>query len=79
MLEWMAELLNKFLGTILSVLPQSPFQKYISAFSRLPYLSALNWVIPVGAIAKIFVGWLAAITLFYIYSIIMRWIKLIGD
>ena len=79
MLDWMAELLNKFLAMILSVLPQSPFQQYIKAFAGLPYLSTLNWFIPVGAIVKIFTAWLGAIILFYSYSIIMRWIKVIGD
>jgi hypothetical protein len=73
------ELLNKFGDKIISVLPVSPFAKYISMFKDLPFLGYLNWFIPIGTIVKVGLSWLAAIALFYIYSIIMRWVKMIGD
>lgn len=79
MLESFLELINKFSDTLCKVLPTSPFQPYISAFSDLPYLPFLNWFIPVGSFVKIGMAWLAVITMFYVYSIIMRWVKMIGD
>nr|DAF20302.1 MAG TPA: hypothetical protein [Inoviridae sp.] len=48
-------------------------------FKDLPFLGYLNWFIPIGTIVKVGLSWLAAIALFYIYSIIMRWVKMIGD
>lgn len=79
MLTWMSELLNRFLATVLSVLPHSPFQQYIKIFKDLPYLSTLNWFFPISDMVTVGLVWLSAIALFYIYSVIMRWIKLIGE
>lgn len=79
MLAYLAELMNAFAASLAKVLPLSPFQQYIDSFKNLPYLGYLNWFIPVGTCAKIGAAWLSAIALFYLYSIVMRWIKLIGD
>lgn len=79
MLEWMRELLNNFGVFLMDVLPTSPFQQFIGEFSELPYLSWLNWFIPIGSFIKIGIAWLSAIAVFYLYSIIMRWVKMIGD
>lgn len=79
MLDWMGELFAKFAGAVASVLPTSPFSSAIDSLSNLPYLGWLNWIIPVGTCMKIAGAWLTAIGLFYLYSIIMRWVKMIGD
>lgn len=77
MLDFMNELLNKFADMLMGVLPTSPFQQYIHAFSNLPYLGYLNWFLPIGAFVKIGMAWLGVIIVFYLYSIIMRWIRMI--
>jgi len=64
---------------ILSVLPLSPFQQFIQDFKSLPYLGWLNWFFPVGSCLKVMLAWLGAVGLFYLYSIAMRWVKMIGD
>ena len=79
MLKFMTELLSAFAATLVKVLPLSPFQHYIQAFGNLPYLGILNWFIPISAMIKIGAAWLGCIALFYLYSIIMRWVKMIGD
>lgn len=79
MLEWMKEILNSFGSFLMSVLPTSPFQQFISDFSNLPYLGWLNWFIPIGSFIKIGTAWLTAVGVFYLYSVIMRWVKMIGD
>lgn len=79
MLNWFSELFNKFGNWLVSVLPQSPFRPYIEQFQKLPYLGYLNWFIPVGVIVKVFFAYLGAISLFYVYSIIARWVKLLGE
>ena len=80
MLEWFLQLIQKFAGSIVKVLPLSPFQpyKYLDQLSNLDYLGYLNWFLPVGSCVKIGVAWLGAIAAFYLYSIILRWIKAIG-
>ena len=77
MLTWMKEILDKFLALIVSLLPLSPFEAYIDSLEQVPYLGYLNWFIPVGTCLKIGAAWLSAITVFYLYSVIARWIKLI--
>ena len=70
---------QKFSEALMQVLPISPFQQYIDQFRSLPYLGWLNWFFPVGACLTVMAAWLVAVGLFYLYSILMRWIKIIGD
>lgn len=74
----MRSILDLFLNMLLSVLPKSPFADAISALEQLPYLGYLNWFIPVGQMLAVGVLWLAAIALYYVYSVIARWVKLIS-
>lgn len=67
------------LQNLINVLPASPFAPFIEQFSNLPYLGYLNWFFPVRGCLSVMAAWLAAVTLFYIYSVIARWVKLIGD
>ncbi|AXH77185.1 MAG: hypothetical protein [Inoviridae sp.] len=78
MLDWFAELLAKFGNMILSVLPKSPIQQFLGSFSELPYLSALNWFFPVSSVIIVMEAWLVAIACFYLYSLVLRWIKAIS-
>ena len=64
---------------ILDLLPTSPFQEFVASFSALPYLGWLNWFFPVGDCLVVMAAWLVAVGLFYMYSIVMRWLKMIGD
>lgn len=64
---------------IVQLLPTSPFAPFVAQFSSLPFLGYLNWFFPVRACLQVMTGWLAAIALFYLYSVVMRWVKLIGD
>lgn len=79
MLAFFSEMMTAFAAALAKVLPLSPFQQYIQAFGNLPYLGILNWFIPVSALIKIGAAWLGCIALFYLYSIVMRWVKMIGD
>lgn len=78
MLDWFQDIMSEFGNTIVDFLPVSPVARYIDTFSNLPYLSWLNWFVPVASIITIGETWLVCIGLFYMYSIILRWIKAIG-
>lgn len=67
------------IDNIVHLLPQSPFAEFLDEFSDLPALGYLNWFFPVRDCLRVMVAWLAAIALFYLYSVIMRWVKMIGD
>ena len=64
---------------LVRLLPTSPFADFIDDFANLPWLGVLNWFLPVQQILTVMAAWLAAVSLFYVYSVIMRWVKLIGD
>jgi hypothetical protein len=76
-MDTMTALLGKFLEWVLALLPTSPFTDVIDQLQALPYLGYLNWFVPIGTFIKIGSAWLGAITLFYMYSIILRWIRAI--
>lgn len=70
---------NGLIDSILHLLPTSPFRGFLNELQGLPYLGWVNWVFPVGDCVRVLGAWIVAITVFYIYSVIMRWVKLIGD
>lgn len=73
----MTELVTRFLDWVLALLPTSPFAKFLDACSNLPYLGWFNWFVPIGQMIAIGEAWLVAIGIFYLYSIILRWIHAI--
>lgn len=77
MIAYMKEIVDFFLDWVYNLMPLSPFAEHIAQLGELPYLSYLNWFIPVGTIIKIGNTWLVAIFLWYLYGIILRWIKAI--
>lgn len=79
MIEWFSDIFEKFGAWLLEVLPTSPFSGFIGNFRSVfaPYLGWLNWCIPIHDFLVIFNVWLSAVALFYLYSIIMRWVKMI--
>lgn len=79
MFEAIINTINGIAGSLAKTLPLSPFRPYLDMFGSLPYLGYLNWFIPVGTCVTIGASWLAVIGMFYLYSIVMRWIKMIGD
>lgn len=66
------------LGSLaVSALPTSPFKNVIASLQDLPALGWLNWFIPVEWILNTMGLWLSAITIYYVYSVILRWVKVI--
>lgn len=74
----MKEIFSLLGSFAMSVLPTSPFQYYIGKLNKLPYLETLNWFIPISTFIAIGQAWLVAIGIFYLYQIILRWLKAIG-
>lgn len=77
-MSFMTEIVAAFRDLIISVLPLSPFRDFIDSLAGIPYLGWLNWFFPVGGVLKVMSAWLTAIGLFYLYSIILRWVKVIS-
>lgn len=73
------EFLQSVLSAVLSLFPHSPFREAINNFTPPVYLKWFTWFFPVKNCLAILALWLVAISAFYLYSIIARWVKLLGD
>lgn len=78
MFDTIIGIFQQFWYAILDFLPGSPFRGFISALGSVPYLEELNWFFPVGEVITVLEVWLVAVALFYTYSAIMRFIRVIG-
>lgn len=79
MLDAIIEAVTGFGNAVLALFPKSPFSEFINGFDAPEYLGWLNWFIPVSQILGILSLWLAAVALFYLWSVVARWVKIIGD
>lgn len=71
------EIVTTFKEWVLALLPTSPFVAFIDALENIPFLSYLNYFIPISTFIGIGEAWLVSIGVFYLYSIILRWIRAI--
>lgn len=79
LMSWIFNLVSNFGSAVIKLLPRSPFRDFINSWQAPQFLSWLNWIFPVSECVAILTLWLLAIGVFYLYSIIMRWVKIIGD
>ena len=79
MLEWFQQLLEKFSSWLLRVLPHSPFSTFLTQFKShfSPYLGYLNYFVPIRDFLVIIGAFLGVVIVYYAYSIIMRWVKML--
>lgn len=71
------DIVTRFFDWVLALLPHSPFSAFLDALDSIPWLGYLNYFVPVGTFLAIGEAWLTAIGVFYLYSIILRWIRAI--
>lgn len=64
-------------NVILQLLPGSPFQSFLDSFADIPALGYLNYFVPISEMIAIGQAWLLCVGGFYLYSAIMRFVKLI--
>lgn len=79
MLDWFKEIFNEFGQWLLSVLPSSPFREWIGRFHGQfdAYLGYLNYFVPISDFIAILGAFLGVVVVYYLYSIIMRWVKML--
>lgn len=53
------------LSVVLAMLPSSPFVGFNNLVAGLPYLSYLNWFIPISEMMVVFESWLAVVAIYY--------------
>lgn len=70
------EFLISIVATLISFLPDSPFQFSAEAEFR-QFFGYLNYFIPIGAMLNVFSAWLVCVASYYVSSLILRWVKAI--
>lgn len=73
--DWGFKLL--IISVLLALLPQSPFNAYISLVDNIPYLAYVNWFIPVDGIFLVMQTWLQVVLIYCGYVIAMRYTGLV--
>lgn len=71
--------LVSFAVSVVELFPESPFVvlNEMSNSDFYTWLKYLNWFIPVSSFVSILETWLLGIGIYYIYQIVLRWIKVI--
>lgn len=71
--------LVSFAVSVVELFPESPFiiLNEMSNSEFYTWLKYLNWFIPVSSFVSILETWLLGIGIYYIYQIVLRWIKVI--
>lgn len=77
----MKELTIKFavLVLVLSLLPVSPFTRFINYFENIPFLSVLNWFVPVSDILVVLEIWLVVVAVFYGIMWVLNFVGLLKN
>lgn len=65
------------MNAVLTLLPDCPFLFFLNAIEDSQGLRCLNWFIPISDFVVIGEAWLVAITIFYVYQVLLRWVKVI--
>lgn len=76
-MDYLVGLLQKVLGVILMLLPDSPFAKFTSAMGSNDMLGYAAYFLPLEQIIAVSEAWLIAVTTFYVWSVLLRWVQAI--
>ncbi|MBQ6420469.1 MAG: hypothetical protein IJK02_05280 [Clostridia bacterium] len=69
---------NAFAGKLAELLPQSPTLDSDALAEVARFAGYINFIFPVGKFLLFVAATLAAIAIYYLAMVILRWIKLIG-
>lgn len=78
-MEQIGSWVSEFAEQMLSLLPTSPFRGAIEAWVPPEGYQYVSWFLPVHDFLAIVAIWAVAVGIYYACSIVMRWIKIIGD
>lgn len=79
MFDSLSDTLVSFAVSVIELFPESPFTILddLSSSQVYDWLRMVNWFIPIGTFVSILEGWLTCVAFYYIYQIVLRWIKVI--
>ena len=79
MFDALSDTLVSFAVGVIELLPASPFTVLDELGNSEVYewLRMVNWFVPIGTFVSILEAWLTCVAVYYVYQIVLRWIKVI--
>lgn len=79
MFDALSDTLVSFAVSVIELFPASPFTVLdeLSSSEVYEWLRMVNWFIPIGTFVSILEAWLTCVAVYYVYQIVLRWIKVI--
>lgn len=79
MFDALSDALVDLAVSIVELFPASPFTVLDELGNSEVYewLRMVNWFIPIGTFVSILEGWLVCVAVYYVYQIVLRWIRVI--
>lgn len=79
MFDALSDTLVSLAVSVIELFPASPFTilDELSSSDVYEWLRMVNWFIPIGTFVSILEAWLSGVAIYYIYQIVLRWIKVI--
>ena len=64
---------------VIKLFPTSPFVilEEMASSDFYEWLQMLNWFIPIKTFVGILETWLSAVAIYYVYQVVLRWVKVI--
>lgn len=69
-------IIGEVIGTIIKIFPSSPF-RFVKDSQFSDFISQINFFVPVYDFINVLQAWLVAIGIYYLYSVVARWLKAI--
>lgn len=75
-LNYLISQIGGLITLIFNLLPETPFNSVYQYLNN-DFFMNLNWIIPIPEILTFLVSWTSAVSLYYVISVVLRWIKAI--
>lgn len=78
-MDWITSGLIDLAISIINIFPTSPFVVLdeLSNTEIYEWIQMLNWFVPISSFVAILEAWLSCVAVYYVYQIVLRWIKVI--
>ena len=79
MFDALSDALVDLAVSIVELFPASPFTVLDELGNSEVYewLRMVNWFVPIGTFVGILEGWLVCMAAYYVYQVVLRWVKVI--
>lgn len=80
MWQSLTDVLVDWAYSVIEIFPASPIQPLIQSLTVGPIgtiLGVVNYILPVAEIMAVMAIWLTAVTCYYVYQILLRWLRVV--